>query len=519
MALQKPLLMNKAVVLAKIETIPNVDALPGLADAILVEDPDYKVDVKVLERKFVRSDLSPLKHAIGRKLASLTITTELSGNGTQNTGLLANEPRVGRLIRACGYSQTAVRGAGTVGAITPATSNTSPAIAWAASGENTLKDEVPYTLTVVAAGASGAAKLRVSGGKLGYDETVIASETFTGSVTGAGATVTMTVDATDPLAVDYTVGGVFHAGDVVKAVVGGKSFTLPVTGAHTNLNGIASALAALIDADTRLTASATGAVVSVTFEGAAAGVTATSGVTAVALGNSSAAITPTWAGSLVLGDSYTVWVSPTGFRFDPVSDDFETITLYAYFDGLFHKLTGSMGSFSLKAEAGDYGKLEFEFTGQYYDPTDAEMPDDPQYEDVVPPQVELAQLGWGSSIAALAVNSFGFEQANEINPRPSVNGPDGYEGVRLTGRNPNGSFDPEAVLVATEDFWGQLAAGTTKEFQMRFGTEAGNMVWFKADKTQLSGIEYSDRDGIRVMDSKLGFKRNRGDDEVRWLFC
>ena len=80
-------------------------------DAVLVEDPMYSIDPSVLERNFVRKSISVLPHAIGRKLAKITFTTEVRGNGKLQSGLLADAPLLGRLFRACSMSQTLIAAA------------------------------------------------------------------------------------------------------------------------------------------------------------------------------------------------------------------------------------------------------------------------------------------------------------------------------------------------------------------------------------------------------------------------
>ena len=47
----------------------------------------FTVKPNVLERNFVRNDLSPMPFIIGRKIASMEFETELRGNGLQNSGL------------------------------------------------------------------------------------------------------------------------------------------------------------------------------------------------------------------------------------------------------------------------------------------------------------------------------------------------------------------------------------------------------------------------------------------------
>ncbi len=511
------ILTQRAVMLAKIETTVGVDPVPtSLLDAFLVGDPDYSIDPNVLERNFTRNDLSPLGVVIGRKVATMTFTHEIRGNGIQQSGLLADAPKITRLIRACGYSITAVAGAGTVGAVANATGNTVDPT-WVAGGVSVDEDEVEYTVTVVLGGASATAEVRATANNADHDSTVMLSETFSSTVTGTAPTMTLVTDASDPLAVDYTVAGSFQAGDVLNAVVGGTTFSYTVIGGDTDATGAANSLAALINAATDISASNSLGVVTVTFTGAKAGTVLTTAVTAFALGDTGGTITPTWAASLVLGDSWTVTVSPVGIRMDPISECPETITIYMYLDGVLHRLTGSLGTFTLNMESGAFGTASFTFTGQYNAVTDATMPLDAVFETTLPEQVELAEFKWDDD-SSLIVNALTYDQANNIVVRPDINNTDGFRGVRITGRNPTGTFDPEMILVADFDLWGDFATAARKKLSMRVGQTAGNIFWIKSPQLQMNSLGYGDREGLRTLDVSLRFSRVTGNDEVRFLF-
>jgi len=505
-----PLLTRRALVLAKIESTYNTDASPDQTnDAILVEDPDYSVDVTMLNRNFVKTSLSKLGVKSGRKLASLGFSMEFRSNGKTNSGSLSDAPIAGRMLRACGFSETAVSGTGTVGAVKDDSGNTNDPSAWAVGGESTYQIKADYTITCVKAGASATAELRVTGGT-DDNTSVLPSEARSATVEGVG---TLTLDESDPTSVTYTVGGTFTAGDKFTAVVNGETFTHTVVAGDTDNDGIATALAALIDANTLLTASATAAVVTVTIPSTAV----TSGSTALDLGGSGTTVTPTFSGSLTLGDKWTVTVSPKGIKYLPVSTGFESMTLYAYFDGLLHKITGALGTFSINAQAGDYAKINFTFTGQYVAPIDAAMPNNAVHETALPPMMELAKLKIDDFSAV--VDTFSYDQANQIVPRTDVNYSDGFNGVRLTARDPSGGIDPEATLVADHDFWDKLATSVEMPFSMRVGTEAGNTILITSPKTQYTGLTYQARDEIRVLDAGLSFAQDQGDDEVEFFFA
>ena len=65
------LLTRLAVVQAAIETVYATPASVGVNDGLLVSDPKFMVKPNVLERNFVRQDLSPMPIIIGRKVASI----------------------------------------------------------------------------------------------------------------------------------------------------------------------------------------------------------------------------------------------------------------------------------------------------------------------------------------------------------------------------------------------------------------------------------------------------------------
>lgn len=509
------LLTRRALLLAKIESVIGQDSNPTTAlDAVLVSDPDFVVDPNILERDFVRNDLSPLGHSVGRKLASMTFTVEARSNGLTNSGNVNDAAILGRLIKACGYSETGVTGAGTVGAVINTIGNTVNPSAWAAGGVSTALAPIHYTLTVVLGGASATAELRATADNVNHDANVLRNETF--SATTDSASGTIVVDASDPLSVLYTVGGTWIEGEAIDWNVGGFTGTTlaPSTPTPTTVGDVLDVDIAAAHAD--ISAAGVAGVVTVTFTNDMDGTAITSGATPMTLGNSGGTATPTWTGDLTLGDSWTVKVSPVGIVYDPISTGFESITLYLYFDGMLHILPGGFGTFSLNAEAGSFGSVSFEFTGQFVTPTDVTLPTDSIFEETQPAQVELGQLLFDGF--AITANALTYDQNNTIVPRPDINGTDGFNGTRITERSPEGGLDPEADLVANFDFWDKFAVAKEMEFQMRIGTTPGNTITIDAPKVQASGLTYQSRDGIRVYDMGLKFSRKVGNDEVAFHF-
>jgi hypothetical protein len=87
---------------------------------------------------------------------------------------------------------------------------------------------------------------------------------------------------------------------------------------------------------------------------------------------------------------------------------------------------------------------------------------------------------------------------SDIQIRPDVNGSEGYSGPGSSAARRKAGVDPEADLVANQDFWKKLADSERMPFQMRVGQLAGNTVWMLAPSVQYTNLTYRDRNGIRA---------------------
>jgi hypothetical protein len=211
-------------------------------------------------------------------------------------------------------------------------------------------------------------------------------------------------------------------------------------------------------------------------------------------------------------------VLPVGTIMKPRSTGHETLTLYMYRDGLLFKLLAAMGTFSIEAKAGEIAKITFNFSGQWVAPVDAALPTTAVYPDLNPPQVELANLTWGSNVN-LTTEQFTIDGQVSVVQRPDVNSAQGYAGARIADRAPEGGFNPEATLEADEPFWATFVAARAKFFTARVGTAIGNQCAIMGPRTQTSEIGFGDRDGIMTYEKSIKFRRWNGDDELMFHFC
>ena len=77
------MLVNREVILAKIEGTYGVDSVPVAAsDAVLVENIGWSQEgLRMNERPAVRSSLGMLKHIFGGRMMTLTFDVEMKGSG------------------------------------------------------------------------------------------------------------------------------------------------------------------------------------------------------------------------------------------------------------------------------------------------------------------------------------------------------------------------------------------------------------------------------------------------------
>ena len=532
------LLTRKAVVQAALEATYNTQASVGVNDGLLVNNPMFSVKPNVLERNFVRNDLSPMPIIIGRKVASMEFETELRGNGLQGSGLSPQAPVIARLFQACGYvlgqnPSQSLLGPYIVGDAPTLVSWAGPTSAAAsqtftATGEPnngdvinvnghvyTWKTALTPTAGEVLIGGSEANALanmkNAMNGGPGSGTNYAAGTAASPDVTASSTSTTLVVTAENhgtygnALTVSYTASGTSEGAWGAGTLAGGTNiatntdvFCYYLTVSTPGVSGTAQLT---ITSDTA-------------GEGSAAA-TVTSG-SPVSVGTHGLTLTPTWTGSLVAGQQWVVWLLPSGLSLSPVSDNFQSLTLAMHKDGVLHEMPGSYGTFEITAQAGNFATVKWTFTGTYVEATDDPNPA-PTFETTLPSQVQLARLTVANFNAI--VEKFTYNQANDVQIRPDVSGSDGYIGVRITSRKPEGGIDPEADLVANNDFWGQFTAAQRMPFQMRVGDVAGNTVWMFAPNTQYSGLTYSDRNGILAYDAGLRFARSIGNDEFFLFLC
>lgn len=221
-----------------------------------------------------------------------------------------------------------------------------------------------------------------------------------------------------------------------------------------------------------------------------------------------------WEGDLLQACGMSETVTPdVSIVYSPVSDDadFKSITLYVYRDGHFHKVLGCRGTWKLIAEAGKQLVVEWKFNGIFSSVTD-DTAAACTYSAVVPELVVSGALTMDGD--AHVASKVELDINNTLSMKKSINAPTGIGGYEITGRAPNGNFDPEAVAEATHPFWGNWEDAVTMALNLGpLGETSGNIIQIACPSCQYGDLAYADRDGTLIMNAPFTLTGD-GDDEL-----
>jgi len=205
----------------------------------------------------------------------------------------------------------------------------------------------------------------------------------------------------------------------------------------------------------------------------------------------------------------------------PTSSSQKSVTLYVYNNdsgsSVLHKITGAVGTFSLKLTAGQFGVLSFSFKGIYNLPTDVAIPSAPTYETTTPPIVESCSFTLNSS-SALIAQEMNIDLANDVISRDDINSANAIKAFLVSNRNPKGSFNPESMLVASYAFYADWVAASQRALSIVLGSTSGNIITITAPKVTIDSIADAERERVLTKDIPFTLGQNAGNDELSIKF-
>lgn len=198
------------------------------------------------------------------------------------------------------------------------------------------------------------------------------------------------------------------------------------------------------------------------------------------------------------------------------SANMKTCTVYIYKDGLLVKAVGCMGNAKFSGRYGEYPSLEFEMEGLLAGIEDAANPA-ATYDGTEPMEMKSEGFAFGSWGDAVA-REFGFETGNTLVSRGNVNSPTGLMPYIITERDPKWSSTVEAVLEATNSFWGDYQSRATVALSLTHGTASGNIVKFEASKANFDAPTFSEESSLNMYGLSGQLLETSGEDNFKLTF-
>ncbi len=229
-----------------------------------------------------------------------------------------------------------------------------------------------------------------------------------------------------------------------------------------------------------------------------------------------AALIPYWATVLLPGAGMQpLGGSPNTFA--PLTGNATTLTLGLYQDGRLYTLSGAVGSVKIMAEVGKPILLEWDFEGIWNPPTSAAIlaPSFPQ-------QQPLPFMGAALTIGGnpYKISKAEIDIKNTLAPRQDPNAVSGFHSFFITDRETSAKLDPEALALATQDWYAAHLAGTNFVFSLLLGSAGGNTKTIACPRLVPSAAP-TDGDRVGIVTDELEFQATGvlGDDSITLSFA
>ncbi len=211
-------------------------------------------------------------------------------------------------------------------------------------------------------------------------------------------------------------------------------------------------------------------------------------------------------------------VADTSVTYAPVSSSFDSATIYCFYDGTRHKITGARGSVSFNFTAGQFAVASFNFIGIYNDPDDTAL----SGTFTVANQAAALEVNDTNLTTATffgetsqRIESFDLALNNELVYKETASSKE----VLITNRAVGGTAVIEAPAVGTTDYFADAIGVSTASSSMVFGATGGNIVTLTAAQTDVTGVSYGDTNGVISLSMPyLALPTTAGNNELSLAF-
>ena len=206
-----------------------------------------------------------------------------------------------------------------------------------------------------------------------------------------------------------------------------------------------------------------------------------------------------------------------GFEIKPISGLVVSLTMGLFEDGIRKVLKGCRGTVKFNFKIGEPATLDFSFKGVEAGVTDVPMFTGVSFDNTVPPVLLNAVMACDG--VSLNIGEMEINVSNTLASKDKIDDAKGILSFMITGRDMQGSFNPEMVPVATHDFFSKWFSNTPMVIDLAYGETEGNKFRFYAPGIIYNKIDDGDRDGLQLAQTSFDLTGSMepGDDELAIL--
>jgi hypothetical protein len=234
-------------------------------------------------------------------------------------------------------------------------------------------------------------------------------------------------------------------------------------------------------------------------------------------GSGTAGTAPAFGPLLQAAGMSEVVVSSTSVTYAGVSSSFSSATLYCFYDGTRHKITGARGTVTFNMTAGQFPTASFQFIGIYNAPDDTAASTFTVANQAAALEVNDTNV---TTCTFHGVTSTRLESIDlALNNTLLYKETGSSQEVLITDRAAGGTAVIEAPAVGTTDFFAKAVASATGASTIVIGATGGNIVTLNAPQTDITGCSYGDTNGVISLSMPyLALPTTAGDNEVSLVF-
>lgn len=240
-------------------------------------------------------------------------------------------------------------------------------------------------------------------------------------------------------------------------------------------------------------------------------------------GSGAAGTVPAWGALLRAAGFAEAITALTRVDYTPVSTALESVSIYAYADGLQYKLLGAVGTCDGAAGVGGIPVLNFEFWAPYLAPTAVSNPATTLTGWITPDLVNDANttdvvLGGTYSAGAISGGTsyvsggVEFSLGNQVSRRELI----GAKEAVVSDRNVTGTIKTLDLTAAQEiTLLGLVSSHTAQSIGLLHGTTAGSKALIFFPTARLLNLAHVDLDGVWTSDVTFEAPPSAGNDDMR----